>query len=130
SRTIPSGDDIAQEGRVGSATSVERPSSETETVSGRQGASGQGAPGTAERERALLPPVSTERVGETHGRAGGSGGTNHALDGAHSPGNIATVPGLWPPANAGGRTRTGQRRPGPPRAEFLGNKAPNARELG
>ncbi|KAH9597477.1 hypothetical protein LSM04_008929 [Trypanosoma melophagium] len=99
-------------------------------ASGRHRTPEQSAPGTAERESAIRPPVDTERSDATPGRAGGFGGRAYALNRTYPRRHSATVPGLWPPTDAGGRNSAGQRRPCPPRAEFLGNKAPNARELG
>jgi len=74
--------------------------------------------------------VGEERGHPTHCLEGGSHQRDHATHGAPSRGHAEAVPGLYPPADAGGRVGTGTRQPRPPRITDIGVRAPKPEQLG
>ncbi|KAG5480639.1 hypothetical protein LSCM1_06343 [Leishmania martiniquensis] len=129
-RALCDRDAIAARGRGPAAEAGEEPRPNAAPVCGRDEPPRSAASSAAPREPCGGPPVHPEGRRPLPGSERRIRGGPHADHRPHASGHAQAVPGLWPPANEGGRCRAGKRRASPPRIGQLGWEAPTAKSLG
>ncbi|KAG5477655.1 hypothetical protein LSCM1_04948 [Leishmania martiniquensis] len=129
-RALCDRDAIAARGRGPAAEAGEKPRPNAAPVCGRDEPPRSGASSAAPREPCGGPPIHPEGCRTSPGSERRIRGGPHADHRPHASGHAQAVPGLWPPANEGGRCRAGKRRASPPRIDQLGWEAPTAKSLG
>lgn len=129
-RTVPDCDQVILQRSFSPPAAHERQTEASTNFSARGHNKSARLVGGAEDIAPFDPFLDEEGSSNAPSTTEGSGRIADETDRPYPARHITKVPAVWPPAHSRGRRSTGQRRPAPPKAEFIGNRAPTTKELG